>query len=433
MSCKFNKFVAVVGATCLLLGVGTGWTQQEERAAEEVNAPWYVSLNGGMIHFEGDEAVKDGAVVSLRLGYDYSPRWSFEGVATYIPKLDAREVYDHATGKPVRRKGLDGEDTYALGLGVDALFHLRNMDNRHFDPYLIGGMGVLYYEVERNHRARADVQIRGGLGMAYHINSEWSLRADLIGCVTADHTEFNLMPSAGISWRWGAHVPPKYTASGGAVDTDGDGLTDAEEAELGTDPRNPDTDGDGLTDYEEVRVYGTDPLNPDTDYDGLTDGEEVHNYKTNPLLRDTDGGGVADGHEVIEDNTNPLDPSDDLMLFTLHIEFDTDKDIIRPQYFNDLNVIAKVLSRDPEATARIEGHADKRRTSSGKYNMQLSERRAKAVLEYLNQHGSIERDRMTPVGYGFTRPMAANDPVEGNPVNRRVEVYIRQGTTEAQH
>ena len=121
------------------------------------------------------------------------------------------------------------------------------------------------------------------------------------------------------------------------------------------------------------------------------------------------------------------------MLFTLHIEFDTDKDIIRPQYFNDLNVIAKVLSRDPEATARIEGHADKRRTSSGKYNMQLSERRAKAVLEYLNQHGSIERDRMTPVGYGFTRPMAANDPVEGNPVNRRVEVYIRQGTTEAQH
>ena len=32
---------------------------------------------------------------------------------------------------------------------------------------------------------------------------------------------------------------------------------------------------------------------------------------------------------------------------------------------------------------------------------------------------------MTAVGYGFSRPMAPNDPIKGNPVNRRVEVYIR--------
>ncbi len=430
MSCKIGKLAAVAGISCVLLGATAAWAQQEEAVAGEAHAPWYVSLNGGIIHYEGDEAVKDGFAGSLRLGYDYSPRWSFEGVATYIPKLDRNEVYDYATGVPVPRKGLDGEDTFALGAAVDALFHLRNMDNQHFDPYLIGGLGVLYYEKERQNRDRADVQFRAGLGMAYHINREWSLRADLIGYITAEHTEFNLLPSAGISWRWGAHVPVKYRASGGAVDSDGDGLTDAEELALGTDPNNLDTDGDGLTDYEEVRVHGTDPLNPDTDYDGLTDGEEVHNYKTNPLLRDTDNGGVADGHEVIEDSTNPLDPADDLMLFTLHIEFDTDKDVIRPQYFNDLNVIAKVLARDTQAMARIEGHADKRRTSSAKYNMQLSERRAKAVLEYLHQQGNIERERMTPVGYGFTRPMAANDPVAGNPVNRRVEVYIRQGAAQ---
>jgi hypothetical protein len=58
-------------------------------------------------------------------------------------------------------------------------------------------------------------------------------------------------------------------------DTDGDGLTDEEELELGTDPLNPDTDGDGLSDREEVKVYFTDPLNPDTDGDGYLDGEEV--------------------------------------------------------------------------------------------------------------------------------------------------------------
>ncbi len=62
-----------------------------------------------------------------------------------------------------------------------------------------------------------------------------------------------------------------------AVDSDHDGLTDAQEAKLGTDPNNPDTDGDGLTDGQEVNVYHTNPLNPDTDGDGYSDGVEVKN------------------------------------------------------------------------------------------------------------------------------------------------------------
>jgi hypothetical protein len=75
------------------------------------------------------------------------------------------------------------------------------------------------------------------------------------------------------------------------IDSDNDGLTDAEEIALGTDPFNPDTDGDGLTDFEEVRIYKTDPLNPDTDGDGFSDGEEVRNgYNPNGpgLLIDID-------------------------------------------------------------------------------------------------------------------------------------------------
>ncbi|TVQ94097.1 MAG: hypothetical protein EA397_03015 [Deltaproteobacteria bacterium] len=58
-------------------------------------------------------------------------------------------------------------------------------------------------------------------------------------------------------------------------DWDGDGLTNQEERELGTDPRNPDTDGDGLTDGMEVLVHNSDPLSPDTDNNGFLDGEEV--------------------------------------------------------------------------------------------------------------------------------------------------------------
>jgi hypothetical protein len=69
-------------------------------------------------------------------------------------------------------------------------------------------------------------------------------------------------------------IPPPPPAG---LDTDGDGLTDAEEAVLGTDPAQADTDADGLADKEETQTYGTDPLNPDTDGDGYKDGDEVRN------------------------------------------------------------------------------------------------------------------------------------------------------------
>lgn len=45
-------------------------------------------------------------------------------------------------------------------------------------------------------------------------------------------------------------------------DSDGDGLSDADEQQLGTDPNNPDSDGDGISDGEEVNVLGSDPLAP---------------------------------------------------------------------------------------------------------------------------------------------------------------------------
>lgn len=59
------------------------------------------------------------------------------------------------------------------------------------------------------------------------------------------------------------------------LDSDGDGLTNARELELGTSVTKADTDGDGLGDKEEVEVYGTNPRKADTDGDGYLDGQEV--------------------------------------------------------------------------------------------------------------------------------------------------------------
>jgi outer membrane protein OmpA-like peptidoglycan-associated protein len=185
-----------------------------------------------------------------------------------------------------------------------------------------------------------------------------------------------------------------------------------------------------LTDGEEVNRYGTDPLNPDTDYDMLSDGAEVLTHSTDPLDADTDDGGVTDGHEVIEDYTDPLDPSDDLLLYTLNIEFDYDKAIIRSEYFPELDVIVKVLQRDTEATAKVEGHADKRAKSSREYNIDLSKRRAQAVVDYLVNVGGLDASRFSATGFGFDRPIAPNDTEENMQRNRRTEVYIRRGAQQ---
>jgi Tol biopolymer transport system component len=92
--------------------------------------------------------------------------------------------------------------------------------------------------------------------------------------------------------------------AGGLQDTDGDGLTDQRETQIGTNPYNRDSDGDGLMDGEEVFRSGTNPLSPDSDGDGLNDGDEI-SRRTNALNPDTDGDKSRDGDEV-RLGTDPL-------------------------------------------------------------------------------------------------------------------------------
>lgn len=82
------------------------------------------------------------------------------------------------------------------------------------------------------------------------------------------------------------------------ADCDEDGLTNAEEIALGTDPRMADTDKDGLSDSDEVNEYNTDPLNADTDGDGVKDGDEIA-YGLDPNKQDTDEDGVSDADENV--------------------------------------------------------------------------------------------------------------------------------------
>jgi len=61
------------------------------------------------------------------------------------------------------------------------------------------------------------------------------------------------------------------------TDKDLDGISDEEEAKLGTSAFEIDSDGDGLLDNEEINIFKTDPMNNDSDGDSYPDGYEVFN------------------------------------------------------------------------------------------------------------------------------------------------------------
>ena len=107
---------------------------------------------------------------------------------------------------------------------------------------------------------------------------------------------------------------------------------------------------------------------------------------------------------------------------TLHGEFDIDRALIRPEYRPEIERVAEFMKKYPTTTAVIEGHTDN--VGTAEYNLDLSQRRADAVMNYLVENLGIERSRLSAKGYGLSRPIADNSTDEGRQKNRRIEAII---------
>ena len=104
-----------------------------------------------------------------------------------------------------------------------------------------------------------------------------------------------------------------------------------------------------------------------------------------------------------------------------NIFFDFDKSVILPQSFMELKKLMDILNAYPSMRIELSGHTDSK--GSDRYNMKLSEERAKAVYDYLLSKG-IDEKRLSFKGYGAKRPIADNATDEGRSRNRRVEFKI---------
>jgi outer membrane protein OmpA-like peptidoglycan-associated protein len=108
------------------------------------------------------------------------------------------------------------------------------------------------------------------------------------------------------------------------------------------------------------------------------------------------------------------------------ILFDFNSDEIRADAGGTLSELVGVLAAYADRPVRIEGHTDS--IASEEYNQRLSEKRAAAVRGWLEANG-IAQGRLTTVGHGESRPVAANDTADGRQRNRRVEVVVEKAQT----
>jgi outer membrane protein OmpA-like peptidoglycan-associated protein len=102
--------------------------------------------------------------------------------------------------------------------------------------------------------------------------------------------------------------------------------------------------------------------------------------------------------------------------------FDTDKAAIRPAAYGALRAIAaRITATAPGSRLLVEGHTDDR--GSARHGLVLSRQRARAVADWLVEHG-FERSRIRTRGFGETAPAVPNTSATNRQKNRRVVISV---------
>ncbi len=104
-----------------------------------------------------------------------------------------------------------------------------------------------------------------------------------------------------------------------------------------------------------------------------------------------------------------------------NVTFATDRDQVIPPFYPTLDSVALVLRKFDKTLIDVDGHTDS--VGNAGYNMDLSNRRANSVANYLASRG-VDPRRMSAMGYGLERPIASNATEAGRAQNRRVEIAI---------
>ncbi len=224
---------------------------------------------------------------------------------------------------------------------LDLLYHF--LPEGDFNPFLVAGYGAANYDPQINNKNMSIVDF--GVGAKYWVADNIALRLDLRDNMVWDEKIHNLQATVGVVFRFGGEEKPAAA------------LVAKNETEPGSEPKPP----------EKVVILASEPKVQ----------EKV----------------VAVAAEK---------KAEVVVLAFEDVHFDFDQSTLTPEAKTILKRDIKHLKENPLAKIRVAGYTSASGTPD--YNQKLSERRAKAVEEYLISEGVITRDRLSTIGYGETRP-----------------------------
>ena len=434
--------------------------------AQDEDNPWYISIGVNAIdtYPVGDAApglrgefldefynVEDHwnilpSVSTLYVGKYVGDGFSF-GVRGSVNKID--QLGD-VEADDLAFYAVDGMISYSFR---DALFG----EGGWFDPYLgVGGGYTFIGDQSSFGTANGTVGLKIWLSETLNLNLSSSYKHAF-----EDRYVKHMQHTAGIGFVFGGQdtdgdgiydkndecpETPGLEQFNGCPDTDGDGIKDSEDecpTTAGLPEFNgcPDTDGDGIADPNDEcpTEAGTAALNgcPDADGDGVKDSEDECPNEAGPAsnngcpFEDRDGDGVLDKDDecpdvagTVANNGCPevtVEVLEEINVQVRSVLFDLNKATIRQESNDALNQVAETMKEYPNTRFLIEGHTDS--SGSDKYNMDLSEKRAASVREYLTSQG-IPATRLSSQGFGEERPVASNATAAGRQKNRRVELSL---------
>ena len=126
------------------------------------------------------------------------------------------------------------------------------------------------------------------------------------------------------------------------------------------------------------------------------------------------------GSQVVQQNNNVK------VIMPVSTNFSISGTQINTTFKEQLDIIANILEENPYMVVEITGNTDNTGTENS--NIALSEKRAHAVVSYLETRG-IPSNRLLPVGLGGNHPIADNNTEEGRIYNRRVEITLHDGSS----
>ena len=354
---------SLVLASAIGLAMLSGAPAQADESSHPWNdevGQWFIAPFIGYAWLDSNRLLDDGAYWGASLGKHLSEDWSAQ-ISGYTGDYDNNGQKDPSWTWPA------SFDATISGVSLD-LMRVFSRSNK-ISPYVLGGLGYQNDNYE-GLKGDADVTAALGLGLMWDLyrNEDGSRTVQLRPEIrqrwdfaTGD-TYSDTLVQVGIGLGWGPPRPAPVVA----------------EAPPPPPPPPPpakcgDEDGDGVCDADD-KCPGT-PAGTTVDKVGCPCSQE------------------------------------------LKVLFDFDKAELRPESITELERVVKFMNDVPFATAKIDGHTDSVGTEA--YNLALSDRRAKAVFDYLSSRG-VDPSRLKSQGFGEANPIAPNDTAEGRQLNRRV-------------